>query len=254
MILLHMSISGGVLILLTVAVRFLAAKKLPKRTFVMLWGITALRLLIPFDLPLHYGISSPVTRAADRAVRSVRAVSEPVTGVFDWKTAVWLAGAGAAILIFSIRYYRERQRLSDALPVSEDAEEILRMLVRIPGRVRILVSDRTTTPLTAGIVFPRIILPKLLKADRGTDFKYVLMHEMIHIRRAEKKEQANAEDIAVEEGDASYTGQLKSEEGAPEVVVEVNDEMTDKYHVETDQTENGEITVSVFSQAGGTDE
>ena len=185
MILLHMSISGGVLILLTVAVRFLAAKKLPKRTFVMLWGITALRLLIPFDLPLHYGISSPVTRAADRAVRSVRAVSEPVTGVLDWKTAVWLAGAGTAILIFSIRYYRERQRLSDALPVSEDAEEILRMLVRIPGRVRILVSDRTTTPLTAGIVFPRIILPKLLKADRGTDFKYVLMHEMIHIRRAD---------------------------------------------------------------------
>ena len=50
------------------------------------------------------------------------------------------------------------------------------------------------------------------------------------------------------------TGQLKSEEGAPEVVVEVNDEMTDKYHVETDQTENGEITVSVFSQAGGRDE
>ena len=48
MILLHMSISGGVLILLTVAVRFLAAEKLPKRTFVMLWGITALRLLIPF--------------------------------------------------------------------------------------------------------------------------------------------------------------------------------------------------------------
>lgn len=136
MILLHMSISGGVLILLTVAVRFLAAEKLPKRTFVMLWGITALRLLIPFDLSLHYGISSPITRAADRALRSVSAVSEPVTGVF----------------------------------------------------------------------------------------------------------------IAVEEGDASYTGQLKTEEGAPEVVVEVNDEMTDNYHVETDQTENGEITVSISSQ------
>lgn len=375
MMLLNMSISGGVLILLTAAVRFLAAGRLPKRAVVLLWRITVLRLLIPFDLPFYYGISSPATRAADQALQSARNVSDSFGGAFEWKTAMWLAGAGACILCFSISYYRERQRLSDAIPVSEDTDEILRMLVKIPGRVRILVSDRTTTPLTAGIVFPRIILPKLLKADRGTDFKYVLMHEMIHIKRADnlfklvmllavcihwfnplvwvmylltdrdielscdekileicgeeekkkyarallelaenqyqwslflngfgksaiqerivaimnfkkmsmagivcaillagtamtafagnssdiakKKEQANiesTENSAVEEGDISYTGQLKSEEGAPEVIVKVNDELTDKYQVKTEQTENGEITVSIFSQTEEADE
>ena len=181
MMLMHMSISGGILIILIMALRMLAVKRLPKKVFVLLWEIAALRLLIPFDLPFQYGIASPVTEKAERAVLDM---SRPASGNIDWRMALWILGIAILLFIFGIRYYRESQRLANALPVSKDADEILRMLVKIPERVKICVSDRTSTPLTVGMVQPRIILPKQLRADR-IDLKYVLAHEMVHIRRAD---------------------------------------------------------------------
>ena len=179
--LMHMSISGGILIILIMALRMLAVKRLPKKVFVLLWEIAALRLLIPFDLPFQYGIASPVTEKAERAVLDV---SRPASGNIDWRMVLWILGVAILLFIFEIRYYRESQRLADALPVSKDEDEILRMLVKIPERVKIYVSDRTSTPLTVGMVQSRIILPKQLRADR-IDLKYVLAHEMVHIRRAD---------------------------------------------------------------------
>ncbi len=179
--LMHMSISGGILIILIMALRMLAVKRLPKKVFVLLWEIAALRLLIPFDLPLRYGIVSPVVVHAEKAVLDV---SRPAAGIIDWRMVLWISGIAILLFIFGIRYYRESQRLADALPVSKDEDEILRMLVKIPERVKIYVSDRTSTPLTVGMVQSRIILPKQLRADR-IDLKYVLAHEMVHIRRAD---------------------------------------------------------------------
>ena len=184
MMLMHMSISGGILIILILALRMLAVKRLPKKVFVLLWEIAALRLLIPFDLPLRYGIVSPVVVHAEKAVLDV---SRPAAGIIDWRMVLWIlwiSGIAILLFIFGIRYYRESQRLADALPVSKDEDEILRMLVKSPERVKIYVSDRTSTPLTVGMVQSRIILPKQLRADR-IDLKYVLAHEMVHIRRAD---------------------------------------------------------------------
>lgn len=86
MMLMHMSISGGILIILIMALRMLAVKRLPKKVFVLLWEIAALRLLIPFDLPFQYGIASPVTEKAERAVLDV---SRPASGNIDWRMVLW---------------------------------------------------------------------------------------------------------------------------------------------------------------------
>ena len=64
--LLKTSLSGGILILLVIILRFLLNEKLPKRTFSLLWDIVLLRLLIPFDLPFKYGIAVPVINTTDR--------------------------------------------------------------------------------------------------------------------------------------------------------------------------------------------
>lgn len=42
--LLRMSLSGGILIIMIAAVRFLAVNRLPKKYFMMLWGVALLRL------------------------------------------------------------------------------------------------------------------------------------------------------------------------------------------------------------------
>ena len=49
--LLKMSFSGTLLILAIIIVRAIFINRLPKRTFLILWGIVLLRLLVPFSIP-----------------------------------------------------------------------------------------------------------------------------------------------------------------------------------------------------------
>ena len=58
MSLLQMSFSGAILILVIVVIRALAINKLPKKTFLALWGIALFRLLIPFTVPASFSVYS----------------------------------------------------------------------------------------------------------------------------------------------------------------------------------------------------
>lgn len=60
MSLLQMSISGAILILAIVVIRAVAINRLPKKTFLVLWGIALLRLLIPFSVPSVFSVYSLV--------------------------------------------------------------------------------------------------------------------------------------------------------------------------------------------------
>ena len=51
MSLLHMSFAGAVMILAVTIIRALVIYRVPKKTFLVLWGITLARLLIPFSIP-----------------------------------------------------------------------------------------------------------------------------------------------------------------------------------------------------------
>lgn len=197
--LLKMSISGGILILLIIILRFLAINKLPKRVFVLLWNIALLRLLIPFDLPLHYGIASPAIKIMDNGIElysdSNNLIIQGNTGELiaetanttlcsiTWTTIVWLAGTIALLVIFGVLYFREYQKIQSALPVTKETEDYLKSVATIPTRIKLLVSDRISTSLTFGIVSPKIVFPKILKPSDNEEIKYVLTHEMIHIKR-----------------------------------------------------------------------
>ena len=66
MSLLQMSFSGTVMILAVLAVRAAALHRLPKRTFVLLWGLALLRLLVPVAVPSAYSIYTLLSPAAPR--------------------------------------------------------------------------------------------------------------------------------------------------------------------------------------------
>lgn len=197
--LLQMNVSAGILILMIVILRFLAIHYLPKRAFTLLWKIVLLRLLLPFHLPINYGIASPVTRAVGHSMRRfedvnytvsqnnvqnlTKTASSAISSSTDLLTVIWLAGALILLCFLGLLYLKEHRKLHTALPVSEEEADKLRSLAEIPGRVKLLVSDRVSTPLTFGIITPVIILPKLL--DGKADLRYILTHELIHIRRAD---------------------------------------------------------------------
>lgn len=197
--LLKMSISGSILIMLIIILRSFALNKLPKRVFVLLWNIALLRLLIPFDLPIHYGIASPAAKIVNNGIELYNASNNLIPrGNTDdliaettnitpcsntWVTIIWLTGTIALLLIFGVLYFKEYRKMQSTLPVTKETEDYLKSVVTIPKRAKLLVSDRISTPLTFGIFSPKIIFPKILKPSDSKEIKYVLTHEIIHIKR-----------------------------------------------------------------------
>ena len=58
MSLLQMSFAGGVMILAITVIRTLAINRLPKKTFLVLWGTAVVRLLLPFSFPSVFSVYS----------------------------------------------------------------------------------------------------------------------------------------------------------------------------------------------------
>ena len=105
MTLLKLSISGGILILLIIVLRFCVMNKLPKKVFMLLWDIVLLRLLVPFYFPVSYHFVPKGREMAESKVysgkfvmqgkvKSVLLADAPLSkgGNIDWKAVVWFVG------------------------------------------------------------------------------------------------------------------------------------------------------------------
>ena len=68
MSILQMSFSGAVLILIILVLRALTMNRLPKDTFLILWGIVLFRLIVPFSVPSELSVYSWIERSLDRTV------------------------------------------------------------------------------------------------------------------------------------------------------------------------------------------
>lgn len=79
MSLLRMSFSGAILILVIVIIRAAVINKLSKKTFLVLWGIVLLRLLIPFSIPSTLSVYSLANRnITESTLRNI--ANEPAIG------------------------------------------------------------------------------------------------------------------------------------------------------------------------------
>lgn len=200
--LLRMSFSGGILIIMIAAVRFLSANRLPKKYFMMLWSVALLRLLVPVELPFRFGITVPVENAvADKmermilsgdslqkmtAVQTAAPEGADLSGILMRALPyVWAAAALLLSGILAVLYIRECRRMNEAIPLSGEQACSLRKEADIPERVRLLASDRIVTPVVFGIVRPKIILPSFLLSEKSGRLKFVLAHEAAHVRRGD---------------------------------------------------------------------
>lgn len=200
--LLQMSVSGGVLILFIVAIRALAIHRLPKTTFLVLWMITALRLLLPFSIPLPFNIpigldvfsdviqelpsgniGLPLQGGRFSPYDTGAATPNPATEHLSASMILWLVGVLLLILYFSISYVRSMRKFRMSIP--DNAPYIREWLNthQIVRPIEVRSSDLISSPLTYGILRPVILLPKKLDRNDQAVLKYVLTHEYIHIRR-----------------------------------------------------------------------
>lgn len=193
-ILLGMSFRGSVLIIAVVVVRAVLIYKIPKKTFLILWEIVFLRLLIPFSIPFVFSIYTLLNRiTSDSTFRSPAAnmpntawVQEHRVGTPDSSSiffVVWCTGMIVFSLFFIVSYLRCRVEFQTSLPVNSDfAAQWLREH-SIKRSISIRQSDRILSPLTYGIFHPVILMPKETDWNNTNHLLYMLSHEYIHVCR-----------------------------------------------------------------------
>lgn len=75
---LQMSLHGAVMIAVITILRALTLNQVPKKTFLVLWALALMRLLVPFSLPSRLSVYTLLARQAP-AVSDATAVSPPET-------------------------------------------------------------------------------------------------------------------------------------------------------------------------------
>lgn len=190
--LVYMIFPASVLIAVTALLRALLLDRLPKRLFTALWLIAAVRLLVPFSLVLPSGPNTPnaamwIMGAAEHVryhlayAAGITTAPGPVqTRIF---MSVWAVGAAALAGYFILSHIRFLHRCRPALPAESPAIWAIAERFRPRRRVRILVSQRVSSPLTYGVLRPVLLLPEGMAHAEDEKLRCALVHEFVHIRR-----------------------------------------------------------------------
>ena len=189
--LLNLSISASWLVLAVLVLR-LISKRSPKWVNVLLWGIVALRLVLPFSIESALSLIPSAETVSPAAVQFAPAptitsgvsvidnavnpsLSEhfaavptaSVNPLYVWAYLagwVWLIGLGAMLLYALVSYLRLRRRVSVSLPIQD----------------HIYLCDAISSPFILGVVKPHIYLPSGLDEVQRQN---VLAHEQAHLAR-----------------------------------------------------------------------
>lgn len=179
--LLQMSIMGGVIICLVILFRVLFQYKVRRSTILLLWFIAVIRLMLPvifqartsiYNLPAFDGGS--ILTGADAALL-LPAIHDQGWTVSQILTLIWAVGAALIFLAILVLHVLSCRRYRFSVPACVTC-------VPIPRGIRVRTLDGLRSPLTFGILSPTILLPTELVQQGGIHLKYVLLHELAHIK------------------------------------------------------------------------
>ena len=187
---LNMSIAASWLILAVLLLRFLL-KKAPKWIAVLLWGIVAVRLAVPFSFESAWSLIPSAetfnahniryeTPAIHSGIPAVNHAVNPVLGetfapnpagsvnpLYVWTfivSVIWFIGIAAMLLYAVISYARVRRSVAE----------------RVPYEGNIFLCDHVKSPFILGLVRPKIYLPSGMDP---TAMEPVIAHEKAHLAR-----------------------------------------------------------------------
>lgn len=169
---LSVSYSASWLIIAILGLRFLV-RRMPKWGNVLLWGLVALRLLLPYSIESRYSLIPG--KQVNGNLPAINNINSPVfdgsvtttngdlsiAAIFSF---LWLVGVLALLTYSAVRYLRLLRKLHTAILVRDN----------------IFQSEAVDAPVVVGVVNPRIYLPFNVKQ---LDMNYIIAHEQAHIRR-----------------------------------------------------------------------
>ena len=186
---LNASIAASWMVLAVLMLR-LILKKAPKWTRVALWGLVAIRLLLPFSIESAFSLIPSAQSVPEEVLRyegvqlkepvHLDVISNPViSGNVSIElgqtvdrlqihmihtTIIWIIGIAILFLYTMISYWTLHRKVDTA----------------IWYRGNIFKSENVRMPFVLGIIRPRIYLPFHLKPQ---DMEHVIAHEQAHLKR-----------------------------------------------------------------------
>lgn len=204
MSLLQMSFLGTVIILLIVVLRAVLINRLPKKTFLILWWIALIRLLVPFSiksvtsiyslLQSIYSDINPVRTAQTTTFLPIHGnmpeiangLSEAMvqrTESISILSVIWLAGLLLCFGFFAVSYIKCYREFRFSLPVENDILKAWKEKHPLKRSLSIRQTETIAAPLSYGVIRPVILMPKNTEWKNIYQLRYVLEHEYVHIRR-----------------------------------------------------------------------
>lgn len=192
--LIQMSISGTVLIFFILLIRKILLYRISRHTFVLLWGITLIRLLIPFSVSYH--VETPMI-SSDAEV--LEKTLEPVLGnllsleqdawpidggrTISWISVTYLLGVILCLTVAIGCYFVCLKKFRRSVPVSNPyLERWLKSHAQI-RKIQFRQCAGIFAPLTYGVIKPVILVPETLDWEKPELLDKILLHEYFHIRR-----------------------------------------------------------------------
>lgn len=180
---LQMSLAGSGMVLTTALLRRILGNRLPRAAYLLLWGCTMIRMLVPNAFASPWSIFGSLPAPEPSVILMTGAVpsaSPTASSVFP---VIWLCGMLLCTLRFLFREIRARNALRHAQPVDSPMAHMLLTQSGIRRRVRIRTHKNVRSPLTYGVLRPVIVLPEVEMADAS--LRFALLHELCHIKRCD---------------------------------------------------------------------
>ena len=178
--------------------------RLPKKTFLILWWIALIRLLVPFSiksvtsiyslLQSIYSDINPVRTAQTTTFLPIHGnmpeiangLSEAMvqrTESISILSVIWLAGLLLCFGFFAVSYIKCYREFRFSLPVENDILEAWKEKHPLKRSLSIRQTETIAAPLSYGVIRPVILMPKNTEWKNIYQLRYVLEHEYVHIRR-----------------------------------------------------------------------
>ncbi len=196
----NISLALSPVIMLLLFASPLLGKRYGARLRCLVWLALAVRLLIPLNTPIKIAVALPQYEAWMTAPEFPQATDKKETDTLQPEnlkpanaspvpfTAVWAAGAGLFLLYQAGAYMYTCRRLRRWSAEVTDENTLRRFEkakaeLSVTGSVGLFLSPSTASPLLAGFLRPRVVLPD--KPLENVQLDFMLRHELTHLKRGD---------------------------------------------------------------------
>lgn len=185
----EMSFNASLLILAILLARLMFINRIPHKVFNALWIVCGVRLMIPLSIPSRFSIFNIIkglTSTPNNMYNSSISVAEQgthYTPSINYMVIIWMVGFIIMTGYFVRSYIISIREVSCSLPDNRVNPTSLLEKFNFIRNIEIRQSDLIATPLTYGIVKPVIVLPKNMVSVNEEQLEYILLHEIVHIKR-----------------------------------------------------------------------